>query len=256
MSISQAVGTKSRWISLAHVANAVGGDPGNLAAACRKKGLDLDENNHRSWPMVKKSDLAELLSPDRAKSVLYGRGPDWLRAGLAGPYLPCTPSEIVGLCERRGLTVSDMSPMPEIDRGEVIDLRRILAKESEISHPVDDRDWLEGRLALPRIREIQTTQMSGGLNDWDSLDTSDPDNPQLRSNAELIQRCKWMSIRFTTPGRYNRAKAHLAYGVIHVCGFDLFRFLGIEMEGMEVDYYRELQAEARRVVLGDLPGEL
>jgi hypothetical protein len=235
-------------MSLGIIANKTGGNPEALADKFHKAGLPV-EHTGRAWGWVRKRDLPLIFGPDRARSLLFGLEFELATAGPAGHILGVAGGEAIPLCERRGVAVRRTTVHPAASRTGCMYLRKIL--DYEDTFIIDESDWVDARVALPRIQAAQSTVLSGGCRpDWQDMDVdySDPSTPRADPYAEAVVRCRWLRIRCSRVGSRRRT----VRGPLRVPRFDLFRLLGIRWPDADIARYQEMIAEAHQAVLGDV----
>lgn len=240
------------YVSLATLANSDLGHPETLAHRAEELGIAV-ERRGRGWGYIRMGDLDRLIGPAKASSFRRTNEPDWLPTARVSGLVGIDPGEIIAVAERRGVAVRRSFGTPMISRSAGITLGRIL--DTERSYPVADTDWVRAEVALPRLRQAQTTLLSGGvMGDFEAIDLTDPNEPRFHSETlrEIAWRCRLVGIRYRRP-RLDRHRR----GPLAVCGYDLYRLLNIEgLPGQDLDAYRAASSAAYESVIGKpLPSE-
>lgn len=238
-----------RFIRLAEVSAAMGEGTfcAHLERECTRLGIETLVAGDRA-KRIRMRDLPKLVTPPVARTVEHTYQPLNCRTGVAGDILGVWHTEVAGLCGRRGVLVIRITHEPVMPLGSVYTLRRIL--DVERSFPIEEDDYFPVARVLPRLREVQTTQVSAGPG---AIMTT-AEYIEADQTRELEERCGWVGVRCVLRGERGHM-GRIFNGRRHAVGLDLYRLCNIVMDPARVPGYQELMAEAYEKIVPPLRAE-
>lgn len=211
------------WISLHHVANASGppSGPGAMDAwrqKCIDDGIEI-RDVHGRWPLVHRSSVEKLIGPQKAKSILMGNLPEWLRLGPLSGTLGISHHMAGFVARVRGATTREGGAGLEALASDVVILKRNLDRERNLK-TLDD-DWVP----VDGILELLRRATAHYLITLDENETDVHGNRRVQPNAELIHRCSLLGIRWRSAVTRAWEPKRIA-----VNAFDLYRLAGVDVD--------------------------
>jgi hypothetical protein len=210
--------------------------------------LGIEVKHRGRTSEISSRDLVKLVSAEDARKILLGGKPEYVNADTGIVWCLSGGSEIsrhevVNLALRRGVETLHPEWRPAMSALGLMMLGRIMDEERKA--PVSKDDHIPWRTALERMRAVQAPVP---LADIPDLTANCGSENYAMATAELDMRCWRSCIRHPALGRRGAKQEPV------VIGFDLYRMLGIRIEGMDIELYHMIMQDAFEKCMGQEEG--
>jgi hypothetical protein len=227
-------------ISFSDLTRITGTTPDFLRDKALSQKLEIAEAPFSRNCGMRISDLEKVVGEVAARSIRRTHRPGTFPLGLAAHVLGIPGNEILSLCVLRGVHTNQGTAHPTVDQNGLWLLGKMLVAERAYD-PIEG-DVIPAIEALEGLRRNQAT--------INGADTFCQELGLANHDAEVIERCRWLGIRWwkgsVRPGGIRGLWSKPGIGVL---GFDLWRLCGVKCKGSDIETYNEIMRIVREDVL-------